>query len=68
MALRVRGGLQEHLRFFHFVDPAISRKRDIEGQAIDEARLRVACVEPLGVVLPMFDITRNAATSSPTAS
>ena len=36
------GGLVEHLRFFHSVDPAISRKRDIAGQAVkSEARLGV---------------------------
>src|SRR6516162_5928278 len=29
--VRVCGGLREHLRFFHLVDPAIARKRDIEG-------------------------------------
>ena len=28
------GGLVEHLRFFHTVDPAITRKRDISGQAV----------------------------------
>ena len=26
--VRLRGGLREHLRFFHTVDPAITRKRD----------------------------------------
>lgn len=55
--VRIRGGLKEHLRFFHTVDPAITRKRDIEGQAIkSSANLRVASIEPLGVV-PLFDIT-----------
>jgi DNA repair photolyase len=40
------------------VDPAISRKRSVAGVAIkNKARLRVAAVEPLGVELPMYDIT-----------
>jgi len=56
--VRVRRGLREHLRFFHTVDPAITRKRNIQGQAIkNDSALRVVSVEPLGVSLPMFDIT-----------
>jgi DNA repair photolyase len=56
--IRIRGGLREHLRFFHTVDPAITRKRTIEGQALEcPTRLRVASVEPLNVTLPMYDIT-----------
>lgn len=56
--VRVRGGLRQHLRFFHLVDPAITRKRGCEGTAIKfDADLRVRSVEPLGVTLPMFDIT-----------
>ena len=31
-SIRIRGGLSEHLRFFHLTDPAITRKRVIEGQ------------------------------------
>jgi len=55
--VRIRGGLKEHLRFFHSVDPAIMRKRDIEGIAVkSNANLRVASIEPLGV-MPLFDIT-----------
>jgi DNA repair photolyase len=55
--IRVRGGLREHLRFFHSVDPAITRKRDIEGQAVkNNSRLRVVSVEPVGV-RQLFDIT-----------
>ncbi len=54
---RIRGGLREHLRFFHTVDPVISRKRDIEGQALkSNARLNVTRIEALGVQ-PLFDIT-----------
>ncbi len=56
--VRLRGGLREHFRFFHNVDPAISRKRNIESGAVkSEADLRVASVEPLGVTLPLYDIT-----------
>src|SRR5580658_5426953 len=56
--IRLRGGLREVLRFFHTVDPAITRKRSIEGTAIKSgARLRVAAIEPMGLDLPMYDIT-----------
>jgi DNA repair photolyase len=51
------GGLREHFRFFHTVDPAITRKRDIEGLALkSNANLRVASIEPLEV-MTLFDIT-----------
>ncbi|MGH3921537.1 MAG: intein-containing Rv2578c family radical SAM protein, partial [Pseudonocardiaceae bacterium] len=57
-AVRLRGGLIEQLRFFHTVDPAITRKRTIESRAVKtDARLRVVSVEALGVELPLFDIT-----------
>ncbi|MBI3615911.1 MAG: radical SAM protein [Candidatus Omnitrophica bacterium] len=56
--VRLQGGLVEHLRFLHSVDPAITRKMNIEGQAIkNRARLRVASIENLGLSLPMFDMT-----------
>jgi DNA repair photolyase len=56
--VRLLGGLREHLRFFHTVDPAITRKRTIEGQAIkNNAPLRVTSIEPLGVDLPLYDVT-----------
>ncbi len=55
--VRIRGGLREHLRFFHTVDTAIVRKRDIEGQAVkNTADLRVVSIEPLGT-MSLFDIT-----------
>ncbi len=58
MDVRLLGGVREHLRFFHTVDPAITRKRTIEGQPIkNDAPLRVASIEPLGVDLPLYDIT-----------
>jgi DNA repair photolyase len=56
--IRLRGGLREALRFFHTTDPAITRKRSIEGRAIKgDAPLGVASVEPLGLDVPMYDIT-----------
>ena len=56
--VRIRGGLAEHLRFFHLTDPAITRKRSIEGQMVKTfASLRVAAIEPLGRALPLYDIT-----------
>jgi DNA repair photolyase len=56
--VRLLGGLREHLRFFHTVDPAITRKRDISGQAVkSEARLGVVRIEPLGGAMRLYDIT-----------
>ncbi|MGY1739714.1 MULTISPECIES: intein-containing Rv2578c family radical SAM protein [unclassified Blastococcus] len=56
--VRVRGGLREHLRFLHAVDPAIRRTCGVEGIAVkSDADLRVVGIEPLGLELPMFDIT-----------
>jgi DNA repair photolyase len=56
--IRIVGGLSEHLRFFHVTDPAITRKRSIEGQMVRTcAHLKVAAVEPLGRALPLYDIT-----------
>ena len=56
--VRLLGGIREHLRFFHTVDPAITRKRTIEGRAIkNNAPLRVVSIESLGVDLPLYDIT-----------
>jgi DNA repair photolyase len=57
-AVRLRGGLKEVMRFFHTTDPAITRKRSIEGIALkSDANLRVASIEPLDLELPMYDIT-----------
>jgi DNA repair photolyase len=56
--VRLRGGLKEAMRFFHTTDPAISRKRSIDGVAIkSDAKLRVASIESLGIEMPMYDIT-----------
>jgi DNA repair photolyase len=57
-SVRIRGGLSEHLRFFHLTDPAIIRKRSIEGQMVKTfAKLRIVSVESLGLRMPMYDIT-----------
>jgi DNA repair photolyase len=56
--VRIRGGLRERLRFLHTVEPAISRKCNVEGLALKStARLRVAAIEPLGAEMPLIDIT-----------
>jgi DNA repair photolyase len=56
--VRLRGGLKEVLRFFLTVDPAITRKRTFEGLAIkSDAELGVEAIEPLGIEIPMYDIT-----------
>jgi DNA repair photolyase len=58
VVVRLRGGLREVMRFFHTTEPAITRKRSIEGVALkSDAKLRVASIEPLGIELPMYDIT-----------
>src|SRR5215210_7679865 len=59
--VRIRGGICEHMRFFHTVDPAISRKRSIDCAMIkSNARLRVVGIEPLGIDLPLYDITTGS--------
>ena len=56
--VRLRHGLREVMRFLHTVDPAITRKRSIDGVALkSDAKLRVVAIEPLGLDLPMYDIT-----------
>jgi DNA repair photolyase len=58
MTVRLAGGLRERLRFFHTVDPAITRKRTIDGVALkSNAPLRVVSIDRLGLDLPMYDIT-----------
>ncbi len=55
--VRLTGGLREHLRFFHTVGPAITRKLDIAGRAVkSNARLGVVSVEPLET-MRLYDIT-----------
>lgn len=56
--IRVLGGAVERMRFFHLTAPAITRKRTIEGLAVkSSAALQVVAIEPLGLTVPMFDLT-----------
>ena len=56
--VRLVGGLKEHLRFFHTTRPAITRKLNLEGQAIKgDAKLKVVSIEPLGKAMRLYDIT-----------
>lgn len=55
--VRLRGGIREHLRFFHSVNPAIRRKPMFEGQSLkNQADLRVVSIEPIGK-MRLYDIT-----------
>jgi DNA repair photolyase len=56
--VRILGGLQAQLRFFHACDPAITRKRSIQGTALkSSAHLRVVSIERLDKRLRLYDIT-----------
>jgi DNA repair photolyase len=56
--VRLLGGLVSQLRFLQVIDPAITRKRSIEGKAVKtDAPLRVVSIKPLGMVLKLYDIT-----------
>ncbi len=56
--VRLLGGLREQQRLFQAIDPAISRKRAIDGIALkSQAKLGVVSIEPLGRRIRMFDIT-----------
>ncbi|GAA1899928.1 intein-containing Rv2578c family radical SAM protein [Asanoa iriomotensis] len=56
--VRVVGGLAARLRFLHLTDPAATSKRSIEGLALkSNVPLDVLKVEPLGIDLPLYDIT-----------
>jgi DNA repair photolyase len=57
-AVRIRGGLREHLRFFHLTDPAITRKRTIDGEMVKTfADLQVVSIEPFRDSMALYDIT-----------
>jgi len=57
-AIRLTGGLGAVVRFFQLVDPAITRKRSIEGMAVKtSAPTRVVEISDLGLELPLYDIT-----------
>lgn len=56
--VRLRGGLPASVRFGRMVDPACRARRTILGQPVEAPRsLTVTAVEPLGLQLPLFDIT-----------
>jgi DNA repair photolyase len=57
--VRLLGGVPEKLRFFLTVDPAIERKRELEGIALKNPRprLKVESIEPLGKGWRLYDIT-----------
>lgn len=55
--IRLLGGVGEVLRFFHVGNPAVTWKRSLEGAVIGASRRRVEAIEPLGLQLPLFDIT-----------
>ena len=56
--VRLLGGLAERLRFFHLTDPAITRKRTIDGMALKaKGSRRVVSIEPLGLAMRLYDIT-----------
>jgi DNA repair photolyase len=56
--IRLLGGTAAQQRFCLTVDPAITRKRSIEGRAVkSSARLGIESIEPLGIDTPMYDIT-----------
>ena len=58
MAIRLRGGRPDHLRFFLSVDPAITRKRSFLGTAVKlPAKLAITEIERMGIEIPMFDLT-----------
>jgi DNA repair photolyase len=56
--VRLLGGLRQQLRFLQRVNPAITRKRSIEGIALkSDAKLGVTSIESLRREVAMFDIT-----------
>ncbi|WP_460396146.1 intein-containing Rv2578c family radical SAM protein [Actinophytocola sediminis] len=56
--IRLSGGLAEHLRFLHTVDPVRTGDGELTGTAIKAAeRLGIETVEALDLELPLFDIT-----------
>ncbi|MFL6076627.1 MAG: intein-containing Rv2578c family radical SAM protein [Mycobacteriales bacterium] len=56
--VRVLGGLAAHLRFFHTVDPVTLGRWTVEGSPLPtDLPLDVVAVEPLGIDLPLYDLT-----------
>jgi DNA repair photolyase len=58
VSIRLRGGLAERMRFFLGTDPAITRKRTMDGAALKtKAELRAVSIRPLGLAMRLYDIT-----------
>ncbi|MEU7893253.1 Rv2578c family radical SAM protein [Nonomuraea sp. NPDC049152] len=58
LGLMLGGGPGERLRFLHTVGPTSAWEPGLEGAGVTTtADLRVVSIEPLGVDLPMYDIT-----------
>ena len=55
--VRLLGGAGEVLRFLHVSNPAVAWKRSLDGAVIGASRRLVEAIEPLGLQLPLFDIT-----------
>ncbi|EME59796.1 radical SAM domain-containing protein [Amycolatopsis decaplanina DSM 44594] len=55
--VQLLGGPSEEVRFFQLADPAVAWKRSLDGLAIGRIRRKVTSIEPLGIELPLFDIT-----------
>jgi DNA repair photolyase len=55
--VRLLGGTPEVLRFLHVSNPAVAWKRSLDGAVIGASRRQVEAIEPLGLQLPLFDIT-----------
>jgi DNA repair photolyase len=56
--VRLLGGLRQQMRLFQHIDPAVCRKRSIDGIAIkSQAKLGVVSIEPLDRQIEMYDIT-----------
>jgi DNA repair photolyase len=57
-AVRLRGGLPAAVRLGHVVDPACRARRGMLGHPVESpAALAITAIEPLGLRLPLFDIT-----------
>jgi DNA repair photolyase len=56
--VRLRGGLPARMRFMLTVDPAVTRKRSIEGCALKaDAPLHVTAIESMDSTMRLYDIT-----------
>ncbi|MER6666598.1 intein-containing Rv2578c family radical SAM protein [Amycolatopsis japonica] len=55
--VQILGGPSEEVRFFQLADPAVGWKRSLDGLPIGRTRRKVTSIEPLGIELPLFDIT-----------